>query len=90
MFNNDFKKGLITQKNFKNGDLLFILFKKINNDYELTPIGDTVNFSNEPNTGIKRIKDTFFAKAKRDIYKSEEITSSFNGLPANMLKYKLE
>ena len=67
LFNNDFRKGLITQKSFKKDDLLFILFKKIDDNYELTPIGDTVNFSNEPNTDIKQVNNMFFAKAIRDI-----------------------
>lgn len=89
LFNNDFRKGLITQKSFKKDDLLFILFKKIDDNYELTPIGDTVNFSNEPNTDIKQVNNMFFAKAIRDISIGEEITSSFSGLPGNLLKYKL-
>ena len=61
---NDFRKGLITQKSFKKDDLLFILFKKIDDNYELTP-ADTVNFSNEPNTDIKQVNNMFFAKAIR-------------------------
>jgi len=89
LFDNDFRKGLITQRSFKKDDLLFILFKKIDNHFELTPIGDTVNFSNEPNTDIKQVNNMFFAKAVREIAIGEEITSSFNGLSSNLLKYKL-
>jgi hypothetical protein len=71
-------EGLYSAKDLKTRDNLFMAIDKYNS---ITYLGSKINHSNNPNTELVKINDSYYILSLYDIEKNKELTIDYNKTP---------